>query len=138
MLETRRNSHNGPPPKLTNGQWALIRIIVQKPSDRGGRPCKNCRLSIEGMRWVASTAQPWAAMPIEFGNAASIKRYYARLNRRGVIKQLLTAFPKTTTKNDNKRLAATTAGKQLACLRLLTERKPRGAAARPITQAESA
>ena len=122
-----------PLPPLTDDEWVLIRAMIDRRSKKGGRPCVNCRRNIEGMRWVASTGKPWVDMPPQFGSAAAVRRYYARLKQRGVIDQLLSAFPKREPKDHSTNHARLTAGVQLECLRHLTERRARGRAARAQT-----
>ena len=121
------------PPKeissIADDEWRLISPIIERRSAKGGRPPANSRLSLEGMRWVASTYKPWADMPPEYGNWASVKRYYARLKKRGVIAQLLKDFPKNAGADEAETRSRILAQGQLACLQNLTERRPRGRAA---------
>lgn len=121
-------SSNSPPP-LTDEEWKLASAILLGSATRGGRPYINSRRSLEGMRWVASTGKPWVDMPEEFGNTATVRRQYARLKQRGVIDELLTAFPNRSAENDSSKIARLTVGFKLACLRNLLERRARGRAA---------
>ena len=117
-------------PILNDEEWKLASAIILRPSTKGGRPYIDSRRSLEGMRWVASTGKPWADMPAKFGNSSTVRRQYARLKQRGVIDNLLTAFPKRLAKKNTERHARLTVGFQLACLQNLTERRPRGKIAR--------
>lgn len=119
---------------LGEEEWKLISRVINRAGEKGGRPCADCRRSLEGMRWVASTGKPWVDMPAEFGNSATVRRYYARLRKRGVIAELLDAFPERASKNNSETRGRAIARRQLECLRNLTERRPRGAAAASARQ----
>lgn len=129
MSSPRRISHFGPPPPLTDQEWAHAKLVLDSPAQRRGRRCIDERRSFEGIRWVASTGKPWADLPPEFGKAASVKRYYARLKHRDVFERLLNANPKRVLMTELAVAALDTLPNQLACLRNLLERKPRGQAA---------
>ena len=115
---------------IDDDAWEHIRPYLLASSQNGGRTPIDCRKSLEGMRWVASTGKPWAEMPPDFGNWGTVRRYYARLGKRGVIDKLLTAFPKSTSMPTAKTTALLAANHHLACLKNLTERRPRGRAGR--------
>lgn len=114
---------------LLDKQWDLISEFLKSHMPKRGRPPANLRSSLEGMRWVASTGKAWADMPAEFGNWQSVKRYYARLNEREVIGDLLSAFRKRRGDSAETGRERALAHWQLGCLQHLTERRPRGRAA---------
>ena len=108
---------------LKDEQWELISKFLKRRMPKVGRPPANLRLSLEGMRWVASTGKPWADMPPEFGNWASVKRYYLRLNERGVIRALLSAFEKRWRVEAAIVRERAEVHRRLQCLEQLTKRR---------------
>ncbi len=129
MVQARSPQPFKVPAALSDAEWEIIEPLLA-PSGKGGRPAIDQRRSIEGMRWVALTGKPWCDLPTSYGNAAAVRRYYARLKKRGTIEKLLRAFPKWTSKDDQ---AKATARAQLACLQSLMERRARGRAANQIS-----
>ena len=120
---------NRPLVALRDDEWELIRPIIERRLRAGGRPAADGRRNFEGMRWVGFTGCAWRNMPADYGNWETVKRHYGRLNKRGVIEELLNRFPPKNPKGSDIGKVEARTGWRLECLHHLIRRPRRGRAA---------
>jgi transposase len=80
---------------LNDSQWLLVeQLLPGKPYDPG-RSAVNNRLFLEAVLWVARTGVPWRDLPPEFGRWNSVYKRFARLDSRGVWRDIFSALQRS-------------------------------------------
>ena len=57
-----------------------------------GRPARNRRRLVDGVRWRVRTGVPWRDLPVEYGHWQTVYGLFRRWQREGVWAQILTAL----------------------------------------------
>ena len=61
---------------LTDEEWSAIAAVIDLP--REGRPYKDLRTTVDGIRWRLFFDRPWREVPEHFGKWNSVYRYWRR------------------------------------------------------------
>jgi transposase len=73
---------------LTNGQWQALESVLPKGNGMG-RPPRNRRRLINGIRWRVRTGAPWREVPARYGPWESVYGLFRNWQRAGVWAQIL-------------------------------------------------
>ncbi|MFF3691398.1 IS5 family transposase [Streptomyces sp. NPDC002187] len=75
---------------LCDEQWSVLEPLL--PVVGLGRPARNQRKLIDGVRWRVRTGVPWRDLPIEYGRWQTVYGLFRRWQREGVWARILTAL----------------------------------------------
>jgi transposase len=75
---------------LSDEQWSVLEPLL--PVVGLGRPARNRRRLIDGVRWRVRTGVPWRDLPVEYGHWQTVYRLFRRWQREGVWAGILTAL----------------------------------------------
>ncbi|ELP68483.1 transposase, IS4 family [Streptomyces turgidiscabies Car8] len=75
---------------LSDEQWSVLEPLL--PVGGLGRPVRNRRLLIDGVRWRVRTGVPWRDLPVEYGHWQTVYGLFRRWQREGVWAGILTAL----------------------------------------------
>ncbi|MFC0409702.1 transposase [Roseomonas elaeocarpi] len=76
---------------LSDDAWAALLPYVL-PRSGPGRPIRDLRARMDAIFHLASTTDPWRALPAEYGKAQTVSRYFRRLTHAGLWQRLLHAL----------------------------------------------
>ena len=74
---------------LRDDQWEKIKDALPGKPEDPGRRCRDNRLFIEAVMWVAKTGAPWRDLPSEYGKWSSVHKRFMRWARNGVWQMIL-------------------------------------------------
>jgi transposase len=80
------------PRDLTDQQWNMIgRFLPELPrrQDDRGRPWRENRPVLNGIRWILRTGAPWADLPARYPSHQTCHRAFQRWVRAGVLRTVL-------------------------------------------------
>lgn len=80
---------------LTDTQWGILDNLIPKPTPRKdgrGRPWKDRRAVLNGIRWVLRTGAPWADVPDRYPSYQTCHRRFQQWIRSGVMRGILEAL----------------------------------------------
>ena len=80
--------------ELTDTEWEKLQQLLSKKTGKSGRPCRDLRQTLSGIKWVLNTGSSWRAMPEEFGKWNSVYRYFCRLDEKGDLEAILNELTK--------------------------------------------
>ncbi|MFI8094087.1 IS5 family transposase [Streptomyces sp. NPDC086080] len=75
---------------LSDDQWLVLEPLL--PTAGVGRPARNQRRLINGVRWRVRTGVPWRDLPAEYGHWQTVYGLFRRWQREGVWARILTAL----------------------------------------------
>ncbi|NEC91794.1 IS5 family transposase [Streptomyces sp. SID12501] len=75
---------------LSDEQWSVLEPLL--PVVGLGRPARNRRRLIDGVRWRVRTGVPWRDLPVEYGHWQTVYGLFRRWQREGVWAGILTAL----------------------------------------------
>jgi transposase len=75
---------------LSDEQWSVLEPLL--PVTGVGRPARNQRKLIDGVRWRVRTGVPWRDLPVEYGHWQTVYGLFRRWQREGVWAGILTAL----------------------------------------------
>ncbi|MEU4266194.1 IS5 family transposase [Streptomyces argenteolus] len=75
---------------LSDEQWSVLEPLL--PVAGLGRPVRNRRQLIDGVRWRVRTGVPWRDLPVEYGHWQTVYGLFRRWQREGVWAGILTAL----------------------------------------------
>ncbi|MFD8970813.1 IS5 family transposase [Streptomyces sp. NPDC059568] len=75
---------------LSDEQWSVLEPLL--PVVGLGRPARNRRRLIDGVRWRVRTGVPWRDLPVEYGHWQTAYGLFRRWQREGVWAGILTAL----------------------------------------------
>ncbi|MFI1049701.1 IS5 family transposase [Streptomyces griseoruber] len=75
---------------LSDEQWSVLEPLL--PVVGLGRPVRNRRRLIDGVRWRVRTGVPWRDLPVEYGHWQTVYGLFRRWQREGVWAGILTAL----------------------------------------------
>lgn len=75
---------------LSDEQWSVLEPLL--PVVGVGRPARNRRQLIDGVRWRVRTGVPWRDLPVEYGHWQTVYGLFRRWQRDGVWAEILTAL----------------------------------------------
>ena len=68
--------------ELTDSEWNKLK------QQKIGRPPKDLRKTLSGIKWILKTGASWRALPDYFGNWNSVFRYFCRMQEKGIFEEL--------------------------------------------------
>jgi transposase len=74
--------------RLTDREWELIRDVFPPPA-RTGRPPRDRRQIVDGIRWILKTGAPWRDLPEEFGPWGTVWDLFDKWNADGTLDTIL-------------------------------------------------
>jgi len=80
---------------LTDARWVVLDPLIPEPlrrKDGRGRPWKDRRAVLNGIRWVLRTGAPWADLPDRYPSYQTCHRRFQQWVRCGVVKGILEAL----------------------------------------------
>ncbi|MFJ8024522.1 IS5 family transposase [Streptomyces sp. NPDC096311] len=75
---------------LSDEQWSVLEPLL--PVGELGRPVRNRRRLVDGVRWRVRTGVPWRDLPVEYGHWQTVYGLFRRWQREGVWAGILTAL----------------------------------------------
>ena len=73
------------PSDLTDAEWALVAPMI-RPAKHGGRPRKvDMREVLNAVLYILSTGCYWSALPKDLPPKSTVRDYFSRLEREGII-----------------------------------------------------
>ena len=75
--------------ELTNEQWARLEPLLPPQKPTMGRPAKDHRQIINGIRWKLRTGAPWRDLPERYGPWSTVHSRFRRWRRAGVWDRIL-------------------------------------------------
>lgn len=79
--------------ELTNEQWARLAPLLPPQKPKVGKPAKDHRPVVNGLRWQRRTGAPWRALPERSGPWSTVPSRFRRWRLGGVWDRLLAAVP---------------------------------------------
>ena len=73
--------------QMTDKEWETIEPFLPEESHRG-RPRRDLRLIVDGIRYILITGVTWENMPKEFGSKSTAHRWFQRLVEEGSLKKI--------------------------------------------------
>ena len=73
--------------ELTNGEWAVLRPLVPRPTTRRGSP-RDSRQLLNGTLWILRTGAPWRDLPERYGPWRTVWQRFAKWRREGVLEAI--------------------------------------------------
>src|SRR5215471_9764614 len=83
------------PHDLTDSQWAVLNPLIPEPSrrkDGRGRPWRDRRAVLDGIRWVLRTGALWADLPDRYPPYQTCHRRFQQWVRSGILKGIFEAL----------------------------------------------
>jgi transposase len=80
---------------LTDEPWDVLKLIMPAPPrrpDGRGRPWRNPRAVLNGIRWILRTGAPWQDLPERYPPDPTCHRRFQHWVRAGVFEQILQAL----------------------------------------------
>ena len=80
--------------ELSDRQWARIAPLFPRTPHhrRGGRPCENYRLYVNGILWILHTGAPWRDLPERYGAWETVFYHFNRWREDGTWNRLATSL----------------------------------------------
>lgn len=75
--------------KLTDAQWEHLAPLLPPQRPRTGRPAKDHRTILNGMRWIVRTGAPWRDLPERYGAWQTVYSRFRRWQQAGVWDRIL-------------------------------------------------
>ena len=76
---------------LTDEQWAQLQPLLPPQKPKTGRPAKDHRIIINGIRWIIRTGAPWRDLPERFGPWRTVASRFYRWRKSGLWDRLFAA-----------------------------------------------
>jgi transposase len=77
------------PTDLTDAQWELLRPLLEKPKERGGRPRKYpLREIVNALNYQARAGCSWRMLPKDFPRWDNVYDHFRRWKRDGTLQQV--------------------------------------------------
>jgi transposase len=76
---------------LTDEQWAYLQPLLPPQKPKTGRPAKDHRTIINGIRWILRTGAPWRDLPERYGPWRTVASRFYRWRKTGLWDRLLAA-----------------------------------------------
>ena len=76
---------------LTDEQWAQLQPLLPPQKPKTGRPAKDHRIIIDGIRWIIRTGAPWRDLPERFGPWRTVASRFYRWRKTGLWDRLFAA-----------------------------------------------
>jgi len=80
---------------LSDAQWALIEVLLPRPTGRRGRPYSDARQVVEGIIYRYRTGIAWRDVPAVFGPWQTLWTWHRRMAADGTWDRVLTRMTKT-------------------------------------------
>lgn len=80
---------------LSDAQWALIEVLLPRPTGRRGRPYSDARQVVEGIIYRYRTGIAWRDVPTVFGPWQTLWTWHRRMAADGTWDRVLTRMTKT-------------------------------------------
>jgi transposase len=62
---------------LSDRLWERLRPLLPPQKPRAGRPAKDHRAVLNGIRWILRTGSPWRCLPKRYGSWKTVaSRFY--------------------------------------------------------------
>ena len=74
---------------LTDREWGALSPLLPGSSGKVGRPARNNRSFINGVKWIFRTGSPWRDLPPFYGHWKNVHRRFCRWRDRNVWGKLL-------------------------------------------------
>ena len=74
--------------ELTDSEWKALKRILPERTGKQGRPCRDLRRTLSGIKWILKTGSSWRALPYDFGKWNSVYRYFCRIQANGVFEKV--------------------------------------------------
>ena len=82
--------------ELMESEWKALKGLLPERTGKKGRPCRDLRRTLSGIKWILKTGSSWRALPSEFGNWNSVYRYFCRLQQKGVFEKIFEELSRNT------------------------------------------
>lgn len=69
---------------LTDAQWEGIKPFLPPQKPRTGRPAKDHRTIVDGIRWIIRTGAPWRDLPERYGKWQTVANRFYRWQKAGI------------------------------------------------------
>jgi transposase len=76
---------------LTDEGWEVLAPLLPPQRPRTGRPAKDHRTGLTGIRWVLRTGAPWRDLPARYGPGQTGSSRFRRWREAGIGQRVLTA-----------------------------------------------
>jgi transposase len=76
---------------LTDEQWVHLQPLLPPQKPKTGRPAKEHRTIINGIRWIIRTGAPWRDLPERFGPWRTVASRFYRWRKNGLWDRLFAA-----------------------------------------------
>jgi transposase len=73
---------------LSNEQWQRLRPLLPPQKPKVGRPAKDHRTILDGIRWILRTGAPWRDLPERYGPWQTVANRFYRWQKAGVWERL--------------------------------------------------
>ncbi len=75
--------------RLTDEQWAVVRLLLPPQKGGVGRPPNDHRTVLGGILWVARTGSSWREMPEEYGKWETAYRRHELWAKQGLWRRIV-------------------------------------------------